>query len=218
MSVTSSVFRTTGACAALLALAACGGGGTPARAPTPAEFEAVAGDALDQIERISSYSRTAFEAMPTTGTATLRGSGGGLIVIDDATDSNIAIFGRSVLRVDFETETFSGKVDEMIGASSETNTFAVGGEIDFSGGSIGVVAPGETSARPNNFLVDYDGSISADGADYAVDGTAYGQFYGTRVNNQNKSVVKGALLEDPNGTATSGGTEYQFVFGASGEN
>jgi len=150
-------------------------------------------------ERIQDMHATAFAAMPTTGSASFVGFGN--LYIDRERNNQgdgIFIIGDATLEADFESGSLTGVIGNFEGATNvrlngrdevvteDVVAVTTTGQIDLGlNESIIGNDVGSKTARPNDWLMDYSGTIVAGGESYVLDGEIDGQFYGTRVDNPN---------------------------------
>lgn len=133
----------------------------------------------DSALGISGLSGTVFDAVPTSGSATYRGSaflGITNIATAIATDPAILV-GDSTLTLDFGNpdDAVTGGVGNFRQTRSGDVSLNVPGQLTFTNGVIG----GDAA---NDLAFDFAGDVTADGAGFVLSGRAEGKLRGTRTN------------------------------------
>lgn len=194
------VLRLTTSITALATLAACGGGSSGD------SFESRVGRAEAQLERVVDMSPTGRANMPLVGSATFNGNAG-LSIGED-----IAILGDARLTANFQSETMTGSISNMQGASGNNPVTGVNGTITI-GGRESVVGDDFDDNRTNahnEWYADYLGTLQFEGDRYVVEGALDGLFMGNRVNvGPGQSTVRGILGVDEFGYASVNGSREE---------
>ncbi len=209
----------------MLCVAACGGSSGNVSIGEEIDPDAVVarlaeGQAV--LDRVIALPNTAFNAMPTTGSATFEGFA--QINIDSDLSSNlddIEVVGDSELTAQFAGDgRVTGRIDNMIGA---VGTPEAGGTIDTVDGEILIGADfsriGTGALRPNQWEADYGGTITFAGDSYTLDDSIVGDFRGTRPGAEPDRVIRGTDAVDIGlaSIGSGGAAVYGIrIFGESG--
>lgn len=164
-------------------LAACGGSGgsstgvagePPILPPSATPSEAFGFSDTGYTQRtaaLGARSNTAFvapliEGMPDSGTAFYDG----LVRVDlNTTGADTILFGQARVEADFDAQSLSGDVSDVVGRDSGGDVAAYAGDLALTNGDIGV-------NRPNDFTLDYGGTLTGNGETIALSGTLAGDF------------------------------------------
>jgi hypothetical protein len=183
-----------------LGISACGGGsggsgtGTPPLSQSLPPGVAARESLFDAASgRLSARSNTAFvapfiEGMPSDGTATYEGI---LFVELDTAALATELYGVARVSADFKESTMSGGVTNFFGTDRNGSEAPYTGSVALSNGDIGVT-------RPNDFDLDYNGSLNGNGEIVLLSGTLDGDF--------KADPIRGILARDTSPTANIGGT------------
>lgn len=159
------------------------------------------------VSRVQQMHPTAWPAMPETGSAQFNGTGNFYIDrVRETQGDGIFVLGDATLTADFAASTLTGEVTNFVGATNVVlnendevlldgvRSVDVAGRIDL-GQNESIIGndAGTRTNLPNDWFMDYEGTLIANGETYALDGEIDGQFYGTRVNNPNTDVATKAL-------------------------
>ncbi len=214
---------------ALAGLVACGGSGstdmTPTKpstvsTPTFGQLEtSVRGVEADQL-RIANLTPTTTRNIPTSGTSTF--TGGALLAVRRG-QAEYNLVGDSALSVNFANGRMIGRANNFKGANSRGETFNAAGQLNYSGGQVGL------GASPNVFVVNFDGNLAAGADTIGVNGVALGAFSGNRVNGSIRTKAVQGIAGTPGSltvgqgippgmTATVNGQTAIGDFGFVGEN
>lgn len=167
-----------GACAlSILALAACGNGGSDAAAPVGTLAEQ-AETMLARLDRNALFN-TGFTGqpgeMPVTGTAAFEGFAG--LAIGAAGPGDLT--GRARLSVDFAAKTLTGSASAFEAENGGT-PIPYSGTVTFADGAIGQ-SPSVPGSVPNDIRFRYEGTLTAPGTEVVVGSDATGKFRGTPI-------------------------------------
>ena len=195
--------------AAALFLSACSSGGSSSgggvlssnevstrMSAADAQILKVIGDGTADNPGISG---TAFERIPTEGTAVYRGVS--TVMISDGDNMVLDAVGIANVNVDFgaaeDADVVTGNLRNMRAMDADGNATFVDGELLLSGGEIGKrpdVEGVDNTSRANSLFADYAGSLSAFGETYGLAGELQGTLRGTRTNEDARSVVRAVDL------------------------
>lgn len=181
-------------------LAGCGGGGTgtvdmSGTAPTIAQLQARFEKANAVQQEVEGYYATTPKNVPTSGSSTFTGPA--VLGVDRGTASYF-LMGDSALTMNFGTQAMSGQVKNLAGATGNGNTFAVGGQINYSTGRIGVLGD------PVLFATQYSGNLTAGRDTIVVNGTLFGNFQGNRT----QGAIRTRAIQAIDATPGSGLDQY----------
>lgn len=159
------------------------------------------------VSRVQNMHPTVWDAMPTAGSAEFTGTGNFYIDrVRETQGDGIFVLGDATITADFADAKITGQITNFVGATNvylneadeilldSVRSVDVSGRIDL-GLNESVIGDdaGTRTSRPNDWYADYEGTLTADGEVYALDGDIDGQFYGTRVNNPNTDVPTKAI-------------------------
>ncbi len=166
--------------------------------------------------------------MPTTGSATFKGSAGIIIGENETLNrTETLIIGDARMTANFRDGTMTGGVTNMTAANNLTDTSAdfhdVTGSITIGGREnvVGDDFDDNRTDKHNEWYADYEGTLTFDGDRYDIGGALDGVFLGNRVNmTGGKSTVKGIVGIDEDGYASINGNieESPLTFELGAEN
>lgn len=169
----------------LVALSACGGSGAIDSVTNPDAFYRTNQPLQnDMTTTLNGLSNSAFTAVQTTGTATYNGY---TKVVVDTPTTPIELLGLAAMNANFTTQTISGNLTNFAGNYQDTTTTPVtlvppavsyAGSIAVTNGCIGVTN-GCTATRANQFVADFNGTLTGQGNTLGLTGGLTGDFKGT---------------------------------------
>ena len=165
--------------------------------PTYAELEPVLTSVAEQEARVADFAGSRFTAIPDDRTVVFNGYGQIALDFEPATSPDMTVVGDARVVVDFESDSFSGSVSNMIATDDSNTVYGVIGDYDFTGGSVG-------GANPNNFSLDYDIDLLVGANDVEMSGTMDGLFRGTRADPGDRNPIKAIDASDSAPTITTG--------------
>lgn len=191
-------------------------------APTLVEVINFANLANDDFARIEgdgitdAIPGTAFAQLnaTTTGSATYRGPGGVSIFVretNEATTSDVSVvdmLGTAAVTVDFESDTFDGKIVDLFAVNADGGTDLVVGRVAIEDGK--QVDP---TGRPTAIAADATGSLEAFGTTYEIDVPLEGLLRGTNPSAADGIPVKAISLSGEGTVADSTLLADVFVVG-----
>ena len=163
---------------AVLALAACGGGGSDGGGsgidPRLARLDIYEAQRVrilgDPGAGAMGMAQTDPGAMPTSGSADFTG----FVSIRVESATPMTLFGGAGISVGFDTQEVTGRMDSFFGTNSTGSVVDYSGAIAIDGGSVGATAG-------NSLTLDYAGALTTTGETLVFDGTATGSFLGTPI-------------------------------------
>jgi len=168
----------------------------------------------DPSQGIGPLPGTAFEEVPTTGSATFTGSAFiAMTNVDRRRDTHLLV-GDARVDVDFSNpnDAVSGSVTNMRRTEALAVSTNIAGQLDLTTGQIG-------NGAPNDLSIAYDGFVTPDGTRIGLDGVATGKLRGTRPDATNgQSVVRAIDVTDADTNFTAGGATYEGHVTIIGEN
>ena len=153
----------------------------------PSEYQDRATQFAIQADTLRDMEGTAWKTVPTSGSASF--VGGGRIIINpnpNTISDDIRIVGDLSIVADFEQATMTGAISNMQGVGelsvNDATPFDVEGSVVLGAGHsvVGTDTAGTLTTRPNEWYVDYAGSLGILGETYVLDGGIDCGFVGTR--------------------------------------
>lgn len=168
----------------------------------------------DPVLGIAELPATAFDAVPTTGTATFLGTAFLSMRNSDQRLDADALVGDSRLEVDFGTsgDAVSGGVTNIRRTQINDISVDVSGQLTFSNGVVGA----EVS---NDLAFDFGGNVTYDGTEFGLQGRLDGKLRGTRTEPAaDQSTVRAFSVRDPEIDVTTATGRYTASMTVIGEN
>lgn len=176
----------------VMGLAGCGGGADYA------EAYAARSDANNaMLDRLDARFNTAFDGMPTAGSATYTGYA--VIKHSDGVSDDAQFLGDASVTADFANGTVEGQASNFGGWHNNSAVGSYSGSVVLSGGVIGI-------NRPNDLGAYFSGTLVRGADTIVIDGGMIGDFKGTP--------IIGAITEiDADSTMTINGGAPQPIYG-----
>lgn len=187
----------------MLGVASCSDTDTPSDNLSPdGLFNILSTEFVGAEARLSARFNTAFippfiEGMPTTGTATYDGTMS--VELDTAGDQTL-LYGDAAVSADFGAGTLSGRVTDFVGRDHRGSVDTYDGSLALTDGRIAV-------QRPNDFRLDYGGTLTGNDSAIDLSGTIDGSFKGDPIrgllgyDTDPLAVVNGAIVDGAVGLA-----------------
>ena len=160
-------------------------------------------DGVALAERVDGLAFTAFDAVPSSGSAEFAGLADVFADRDiDASSDDLSMIGDVAITVDFTAGTVTGDISNFAMAENlrlnEGDVSSVEGSLALGDRSsnIGRAAPQAGPTGPNAGDTSYDGTLQTRLGDVTVAGELTGRFAGTRVNNPDTDFPIKAMIGD----------------------
>lgn len=168
----------------------------------------------DPLVGRSALPGTAFDAVPTTGSATFRGTT--FFGARDTTggDAGFVLVGDTTATLNFAApdDGVTGTLDNFRQLQRSDISSPVSGQITLRNGRIG-------DDRPNSLSIGYGGQLRVEGTDFQVSGRMEGRMRGTRTNPaEGQSTVRAISAADLDTMVTGGDVSLQASITIIGEN